>query len=209
MTSLPSRALIVFLPLVLFGCVTISQPAPQIRDYRLDYESPAIDGPELPVVISIPTLSVAAAYDRESIVYRQDSVSLGRYFYHRWASNPGSLIADLLVRDFAKSGRYRAVQSGRSPLRPDYLLVGSIEEIEERLVEGNQCNASLLMRIELIHARPGDASPVLLQRSYSEREPCACEDPRALSTAMSAAMARISASLQGDVNAAIGTRSGP
>jgi ABC-type uncharacterized transport system auxiliary subunit len=185
--------------LLLSGCVTISQPAPQIRDYRLDYESPTIAGRDLSAVISIPTLAVSAAYDRESIVYREDSVSLGRYFYHRWASNPGSLIGDLLVRDFARSGRYRAVQSGRSPLRPDYLLIGTIEEIEERSVGKGECVASLLLRAQLLNTRPGDDNPVLLQRSYSESEPCACEDPRALSTAMSAAMARISEQLQRDV----------
>jgi ABC-type uncharacterized transport system auxiliary subunit len=186
----------------LASCVTISQPSPKIRDYRLDYTAERIEGEPLPVVLTIPTLAVASAYDRESIVYREDSVSIGRYFYHRWTSNPGALIADLLERDFARSGLYTAVQSGRSPLRADYQLLGTVEEIEERMVE-RSCVAHLAVRFELLRVAADTRSPVVLQRAYSEDEPASCNDPRALSEAMSLAMARVAGALQRDVHAAM------
>ena len=184
------------------GCLTVSQPSPQIRDYRLDYPAPAIEGEALPVVLSIPTLSVAAAYDRESIVYREDGYSIGRYFYHRWTSNPGSLIADLLARDFARSGMYRAVQAGRSPLRPDYQLLGTVEEIEERATD-QACVAHLALRVQLLRVAAGEGSPVVLQRGYSEDEPTTCGEPRVLTEAMSRSMERIAAALQRDAYDAI------
>jgi ABC-type uncharacterized transport system auxiliary subunit len=184
------------------GCVTISQPSPQIRDYRLDYAASRLEGEPQPVVLGVPTLAVAAAYDRESIVYREDDFSVGRYFYHRWTSNPGALIADLIERDFAHSGLYRAVQAGRSPLRPDYLLLGTVEEIEERST-GPACVAHLALRVQLLRAAGGADTRVALQRSYSEDEPCPCGEPRNLSAAMSRAMERIAAALQRDVYEAV------
>lgn len=191
------------------GCLTISQPAPQIRNYRLEYPPPSMTGSPLPVVLSIPPLAVDAAYDRESIVYRPDEVSIGRYFYHRWSSNPGSLIGDMLKRDFARSGLYRAVQSGGSPLRADYRLGGEIEEIEERTLPDGSCAAHLSMRVELLHAGAGDDDPVVLRHTYNEDEPSPCEDPRSLSAAMSKALARISESLQQTVYAAIEAKARP
>ncbi len=186
----------------LLSCVTITQPSPQIRDYRLDYAAVRIDAQPLPVVLSIPTLTVASAYDRESIVYREDTVSIGRYFYHRWTSNPGALIADLLERDFMHSNLYTGVQSGRSPLRPDYQLLGTVEEIEERMLE-RSCVAHLSLRFQLLRVVADKRTPVVLQRGYTEDEPTSCNDPRALTEAMSLSMARVAAALQRDVHGAI------
>jgi len=200
----PARPLLtsVALAAALAGCVTISQPSPKIRDYRLDYPPPTTEGEPLPVVLSIPTLAVAAAYDRDSLVYREGSVSIGRYFYHRWTSNPGALIADLLQRDFAHSGLYTAVQSGRSPLQADYQLIGTVEEIEERSLDQG-CVAHLALRFELVRSGTSKRSPIVLQRAYSEDEPSSCNDPPALVEAMSLAMGRIAAALETDVHAAI------
>lgn len=197
------RAVCMGLALWLGGCVSVAQPAPQFRDYRLDYPPPVVNGMPLPVVIHIPTLAVAAAYDRESIVYRTDELSIGRYFYHRWSSNPGALIADMLKRDFARSGLYRAVNSGRSPLRPDYQLSGEIEEIEERVLADGRCVAHLSLRLELTRLRPAEGEPIVLRQTFDETEPCACEEPRALSAAMSKVLERISAATQAAAHAAI------
>jgi len=199
-----ARLLLIALALAVVpaGCVTISQPSPKIRDYRLDYPPPSTAGELIPVVLTIRTLAVSSAYDRESIVYREGSVAVGRYFYHRWTSNPGALIADLLERDFAHSGLYTAVQSGRSSLRPDYQLTGTVEEIEERSLDEG-CSAHLALRFQLVRTASSDRSPIVLQDAYSEDEPSPCNDPQALVQAMSLAMARIAASLEADVHAAI------
>jgi uncharacterized lipoprotein YmbA len=85
----------------LSGCVRLSQPAPIIRDYRLEYAPPVITGAPLPAVLRVPDFSVAAIYDRAPIVYREGAYATGVYYYNRWSANPGEMIADLLVRDFA------------------------------------------------------------------------------------------------------------
>src|SRR5437867_13441703 len=99
------RLLLAALVELLAGCVRLNQPAPQISDYSLAYAPPVISGmTQLPVVVGVSPLRVAATYDRELIVYREGEYSIGTYFYSRWSANPGSMIADLLARDLADSG---------------------------------------------------------------------------------------------------------
>ena len=198
-SSSPARALGSVLPLLLLaGCVHLSQPAPQIRDYRLDYAPPVPVGTPVSATLRVAPFGVAAVYDREAIVYRDDLYSTGRYFYHRWSSNPGDMVADLLARDLADSRLYRAVQQGPSPLPSDYQLSGEIEEIEERPAT-SACTAHLRLRITLARISAGAGVPTVLQSTYSADEPCPCNDARALAEAMSRGLAGISAQLQQQV----------
>jgi ABC-type uncharacterized transport system auxiliary subunit len=186
----------------LAGCVHLSQPPAQIHDYRLDYAAAVPVGTPLTVTLRVAPLGVGAVYDREPIVYRDDAYATGRYFYHRWSSNPGDMIADLLARDLADSHLYAAVQQGPSPLPSDYQLGGEIEEIEERPA-ATACTAHLRLRILLARLRAGAVAPILLQSTYTSDEPCPCNDARALAEAMSRGLARTSAQMQQDVYDAI------
>ena len=184
----------------LSGCVHLSQPAPAIQDYRLAYTAPAITGAPLPVVLGVPALRVAAVYDRETMVYREGEYGTGTHYYSRWSANPGSMVADLLARDFADSGLYRAVERGLTLLPVDYQLTGEIEEIEERMT-ADGCSAYLRVRLLLVDAR-GGADAVRLRKAYGGSEPCRC-DADAVAAAMSRALERISSALQHDTYDAI------
>jgi ABC-type uncharacterized transport system auxiliary subunit len=187
---------------VIAGCVHLRIPAPEVRNYRLDYPPPTITGARLPVVLRIAPLGVAAIYDRQPIVYREDQYSTGTYFSSRWSATPGSMIADLLARDIADSKLYRAVEQGPSVLPSDYMVTGEIEEIEERTVTTG-CAAHLRLRITVVPARRSAAGPVLMNSTYSEDEPSPCDEPRALAEAMSRVLARVSAQMQHDVYEAV------
>ena len=187
-----------FLP----ACFRLSQPAPEIHSYRLDYPPPTMMGTALPVLLRVPALTVAAVYDRESIVYRQDLYSTGGDFYNRWSANPGTMIADLLARDLDASGVYRAVQRGPSMIPGDYQLSGEVEDIEQR-VTGDVCSAHLQLRTLVLRTRAGKDDPVVMRETYNADEPCACSDTLALAAAMSKAMQSISAKLQHAVYDAI------
>jgi ABC-type uncharacterized transport system auxiliary subunit len=196
------RAVLLPVLLLLAGCFRLSQPAPQIREYRLDYAPPPATGSTLAVTLRVPPLGVAAVYDREPIVYREGTYSTGAYFSNRWSANPGQMVADLLARDLADSGLYRAVQRAPSVLASNYQLNGEIEEIEERLTT-NSCTAHLRVRVVLLRTRGAAADPVRWRTAYTEDEPCACNDARALAGAMSRALERVSAQLQREVYNAI------
>lgn len=186
----------------LSGCVQFVQPAPEIRDYDLSYAPSSFDRPPLDVVLSIPSFGVAATYDREAIIYRTTQTTLGKYFYHRWATNPGDMVSDLIARDFASAGTYRAVVHQRSVVAADYQLAGNIEVIEERAGESG-CAAVLDVRFLLL-ARAGDrAEAVKAQPHLTLSEPCTCDDPPSLVAAMSKALAAGSTQLQRQVYEAI------
>jgi len=196
------RILLLALAAAVAGCVRFRVPAPEMHDYVLDYPPPHVEGTELPAVLRIASLGVAAIYDRQPIVYRDGEYSTGTYFDRRWSANPGNMVADVLARDFSDSGLYRAVQRGPSLLAGDYQLGGEIEVIEEQ-VSPTGCAAHLRLRMLVMRLRPGTGDPVLLQRAYSADEPCPCNQPGALVAAMSHGLETISARLQRDVYDAI------
>ena len=187
---------------LLAGCVHMGVPTPQIREYQLDYPPPADAGAALPAIVEIGPIGVVAVYDREPMVYREDTYATGAYFDSRWSANPGNMVADLLVRDVSAAGSYRAVQRAPSMLPIDYRLSGEVAEIEERAAEPG-CRAHLALRMVLSRSRGTGGSVVLLQRTYEGDEACACNQPARLVAAMSQALAGISARLQRDVYQAI------
>ena len=195
-------ALLLALAGALAGCPQLRVPAPTMHDYRLDYAPPQVEGRPLAVVLQIAPLAVAAMYDRDAIVYREGTYSTGTYPDSRWSTNPGSMVTDLLARDFSDSELYRAVQLGPSLLAGDYHVGGEIEEIEEEPNAGG-CAAHLRLRMLVARLRRGKGDPVLLQHAYTGEEPCPCNQPRALVAAMSQGLAKISAQLQREAYDAI------
>ena len=195
-------ALLLALAGALAGCLQLHVPAPTMHDYRLDYAPPQVEGRPLAVVLQIAPLAVAAMYDRDAIVYREGTYSTGTYPDSRWSTNPGSMVTDLLARDFSDSGLYRAVQLGPSLLAGNYHVGGEIEEIEEEPNAGG-CAAHVRLRMLVARLRPGKGDPVLLQHAYTGEEPCPCNQPRALVAAMSQGLAKISAQLQREAYDAI------
>lgn len=185
------------------GCVTLSQPAPDVRTYRLDYPPPvpAAAG-RLPVVLRVAPLSTAAVYDRLAIVYRDGTYRTGTYPADRWSATPGQMVADLLARDLAAAGTYEAIQQGPSPVPGDYQLGGQIEEFEEREIAG-ACAARARIRFLLVRTAAGTGPPVILQATHEDDEPCACADARALAAAMSRVVGRISSRLLAELATAI------
>ncbi len=184
------------------GCVPFRSPALAVHTYRLDYAPPAIPRAPLPAVLRLLPFEVAAVYDRDAIVYRDGPYVTGTYAAHRWSAAPGEMVADLLARDFAASGLYRAVQRGAALVGSHYALSGELEEIEEQVHQG-RCAAHLRLRVLLVRAREGPGDAVLLRHAYSADEPCGRSSAAALAAAMSRALAQLSEEIQRDVYEAI------
>lgn len=184
------------------GCFSLSSPAPPpVLRYQLDYPAPRAAAVTLPAVLQLLPLRSAAAYEHEGIAYREGEYDLAAYHYRRWAVQPARMIADLIERDFVESRQFRAVLRGPSPLRPDYVLGGALEVIEERDAGG--CSAHLRLRFTLAGRTEAiDAAPIF-QRSYAAEEPCSGETVEDLVAAMSRALWSISERLRADVVAAV------
>jgi len=198
-----SRAALVLVALLAIpACGTFKVPAPRIHEYRLEYEPPPVEGEPLSAVLRVAPFGTAAVYDRTGIVYREDDYSTGAYFYERWMAHPATMIADLVARDLAASGIYRAVEQGASTLPTDYNLSAEIEEIEERC-DGAECRAHLRLRVLLDRTRARRKSRVAFQQVYDVEEPCSAATAHELVAAMSRAMRSVSRDIQKDIHQAI------
>lgn len=187
---------------ILSGCFSLSAPPPPTQQYLLDYTPPASAGSPLPVVLRLAHMSIASTYARSGIMYRTTDHAIGSYTYHQWVTDPSSMVGDLLARDFADAGRYRAVLNGPSRLRPDYEISGTIEEMEERLDDGHS-TAHLQIRVLLRRLTADADNKVVFQKIYTADEPTAGDDTGELVAAMSRSLQRISESMREDVYEAI------
>lgn len=191
---------VIALALATGGCLGPSKPAYQIDHYVLEYDAPHIAHLEpLPAVVRMERFSVAAPYNTSRIVYRDSAYKRESYHYHRWRANPGDLVTHFLGRDFRESGLFRAVLPHDSRFSASCVLEGAVEAFYER--DGKKAwDAVLGLNITLIaDGEPDVSRRVLFQGAYSETEPCARKNPKALSKAMSLAMRRASERILADV----------
>jgi ABC-type uncharacterized transport system auxiliary subunit len=187
---------------VLSGCATLTVPAPPTREYLLDYAPPSSQGSSLPAVLRVAHLSIASTYARTGIMYRSSDHEIGSYAYHQWVTDPAGMVGDLLARDFAEAGQYRAVLNGPSRVRPDYELSGAIEEMEERIGDGGS-SAHLQIRVLLRRLATDAENKVVFQKTYTADEPTPGDNTSELVAAMSRGLQQISESLRADVHEAI------
>ena len=186
----------------LIGCVQLAQPAPRIEWYRLEYSAPQLSLAPLPVVLRIGTVAVAAADDREPLVYRKDQFSGDVYHYHRWATAPGSLIHDVLVRDLAASNSYRAVQASMGLVPADYDVSVYVETLEEQ-PQAAGCSAVLAARVTVVRQQTPKPASYTAEFPYRFEQPVACNAPRELVAALSQDLQHLSEALQRDLHRAL------
>jgi ABC-type uncharacterized transport system auxiliary subunit len=194
----PRTPAALLLPILAAGCVTLSRPAPPTQEYQIDYDPPPVEGSALPVVIRVAPFHAADLYGTDAIIYREDDHRVGSYAYHRWVSDVATMIGDLIARDLAASGLYRAVLQGPSLLRYQYAIEATVERVEERV--GPSCTARVEIRALLQRTSAPAPEAVAFQRTYAADEPCAGKTVADLVAAIGRAARTISTELQRDVH---------
>lgn len=182
------------------GCGGIGDPPPDIDYYALEYDPPVIAARGvLPFVLRVDRFGISPFYDSNRIVYRDADFRRDAYVYHRWWANPAEMVPHFLARDLEATGRFKSVFVFDRNLPATHVIEGTVETFHERDEPGKWW-AVLTLRIALIETDEPDVSRrILLQRSYTEQEPCERKTPRAVAAAMSRAMARASAAIAADV----------
>ena len=85
---------------------------------------------------SLGTLQVrdfeTPAYLRQGrIVYRKSPTEVGFYEYHRWLTNPGATVTTAIIGTLRSSGLFAQVESEASHIKPDFILRGQLERLDE------------------------------------------------------------------------------
>ena len=122
-------ALMLTLLFTLVGCGRVRYPA----YYTLNLPAP----PDPPAAESVRT-SIAVrefqspGYLRQGpIVYRRTPEQIGFYEYHRWATDPRTLVTNAVIDSLRASGRYSLVSMYDGRPGNDYIFSGRLEKLEE------------------------------------------------------------------------------
>ena len=95
------------------------------------------------------------AYLRQGrIVYRETPDQIGFYEYHRWATDPGAAISTAVVDSLRANHWFSLVGPYDSGQRPDYLLTGRVERLDE-IDYGRRVRVDARLSAELTNMRTG------------------------------------------------------
>lgn len=140
--------------LVVLGCVgKVRYP----NYYTLSIPSPP--QAETPASLQPATLAVrrfeAPAYLRQGrIVYRENPDQIGFYEYHRWAADPGATVTTAVIDSLRSSHLFTSVGPYAAEEKPDYLLTGRLERLDE-IDYGGGVRVETRLSAELTNLRTG------------------------------------------------------
>ena len=182
------------------SCAGLQQQGSRPEFYTLEYNPPEPSSMDpLPVVIKIERFLVAPPYNTNQIIYRDSSFKRDSYIYHRWSSNPGDLVTQLLNRDFKRSGLFEAILPYETVFSSDYTLEGSLDDFLE-WDRPEDWSAVLSVTIVLTAENDKDINKrILFQKIYRSEKACKQKNPQSLAEAMSRAMLDVSARIIRDV----------
>jgi cholesterol transport system auxiliary component len=155
-----------------------------------------------PATLAVRKLETPAYLRQGRIVYRENPNQIGFYEYHRWATDPGATVTTAVIDSLRSSHLFASVGPYDSQQRPDYILTGRLERLDE-IDDGGGVRVEARLSAELTNLRTGavvwtgDASETsnVDQRNVNS---VVAE----MSTALQASIQRLVASMQEQVSSA-------
>jgi len=189
---------------LLSGCAAGVKSSADIRQYALEYSSPAFkDMARVNESLRVEPFSIVRNYNTTSMVYRSKPYLYGDDAYHRWKVKPSAMVSDMLLRDMRNAGLFRGVFSDSDRENSGYALSGVIEELYE-LEDPVGSRAVLAMHVTLLHTdRKKTNGRTVFQKSYRSVQVMEKKDAESLARAMSHALEGLSKEIILDTYSAI------
>jgi len=149
----------------------------ETKYYALDYiPSPTTErlkkGP-YPFSVRLRDPTLAEAYKRSQIVYRQSAYQMQFYAYHLWVVDPDRMIGDLLLKHLRAARLFENASRSIEATRPDFQLTTDVQAIEE--YDGPETwYAHLAIEYQLLDDSTGQ---VVWKQSYDLRKAVAQQEP--------------------------------
>lgn len=190
----------IVLSFMITGCAGSGKPQYEVEKYLLSYSSPSWDKfDKLNISVKFNRFSIAAAYNSDNMIFRDNTYSFDYFNYSRWAVNPADMIADSLVRDMRDSGLFRAVFSHYETQDGQFIISGSIDEFYLREDRSNK-TALISIIISLQDTRERETGKrMMFQKKYTREERLQESSPRGYCQAASEAMRVISEQITKDI----------
>jgi ABC-type uncharacterized transport system auxiliary subunit len=155
--------------LLLSGCF-FGGRSPDTRYYTLDY-APAPTPERLargpfPFTVRLREPTIAEAYRRSQIVYRQSAYQMQFYAYNLWAVDPERMIGDLLFKHMRAARLFENVTRVAEVVPADFLITCDVLAIEE--FDGpDRWYAHLAIEYQLVDEKSG---AILWKQLYDFRK---------------------------------------
>jgi ABC-type uncharacterized transport system auxiliary subunit len=115
---------------LLTGCGSVRGPV--TKYYKLEIPPPPTPaGPSAPVPLRVEPFRANNLVRQDRIVYRPSPVEVGFYEYHRWAEPPTDTVTKALADQLTSRHVFQSVEISDGAEKPDYVLRGSIEQLQE------------------------------------------------------------------------------
>jgi ABC-type uncharacterized transport system auxiliary subunit len=107
-----------------------------------------------PATLAVRRFESPAYLRQGRIVYREAPDEIGFYEYHRWAADPGAVVTTAVIDSLRSSHLFASVGPYASEQRPDYLLTGRLERLDE-IDYGGGVKVEARLSAELTNLRTG------------------------------------------------------
>jgi uncharacterized lipoprotein YmbA len=85
----------------------------------------------MPATLAVRRFETPAYLRQGRIVYREAPGEVGFYEYHRWAADPGATVTSGVIDALRLSRLFSSVEHYDGHNKPDYLLTGRLERLDE------------------------------------------------------------------------------
>jgi ABC-type uncharacterized transport system auxiliary subunit len=106
------------------------------------------------VTVAVRRFETPAYLRQGRIVYSKAPGDIGFYEYHRWAVDPGAAVTTAVVESLRSENLFSLVAPYDGQDRPDYLLTGRLEQLDE-IDYGGGVKAEAKLSAELTNLRTG------------------------------------------------------
>ncbi len=105
---------------------------PVTHFYSLEPPAMSATGKSLPYDVQVARFRAAFRLAQDRLVYMPTPYHVDYYNYHRWAGFPADMVTSGLISSLKHAGVFRSVTGVSSNGKPDYILRGEIENLEEQ-----------------------------------------------------------------------------
>jgi ABC-type uncharacterized transport system auxiliary subunit len=125
------------------GCAKV----PQTHFYTLEPPSMTASGKTLPYDVEVARFRAAFRLSQDRLVFMPSPYHVDYYNYHRWAGYPADMVTAALISSLKHAGVFRSVSDVHSGGKPDFILRGEIENLEE-LDSGASATARVALTLD-------------------------------------------------------------
>lgn len=115
---------------------------------------PATGEPHKLGALAVRPFGTSAYLRQGRIVYREAPNEVGFYEYHRWAADPGTTVTTAVIEALRSSGPFSFVDHYDPNDKPEYLMTGRLERLDE-LDYGGAVRVEAKLSASLVNLRTG------------------------------------------------------